>query len=137
MSAWGEKSTIKATPRIRPEPLQFLCLDWCFRPLFELTSCLGIWWRWHIFFFFFDGPENLTGLFLSNPLNSVLNEGGKCCIWKLPGRLGKTCQKRNFPALSFQSVHCAICHEVIRIPKWGCTASESSGLTVSKHSSSH
>lgn len=27
----------------------------------------------------------------------------------------KRCQKRNFPVLSFQSVHCAICHEVIQI----------------------
>ena len=73
---------------------------------------------WHpVEMAFFHPPQSCKSArsFISNPLNSALNEDGKCCMWKLPRRLGETCQKRNFPVLSFQSVHSAISHEVIRM----------------------
>ena len=111
MSAWGKQSTLKATLNNEKWGPKFLCIDWGFRP-----KCLN----WPVVLA--SGGDGFVGQswkparsFISSPLNSALNEDGKCCMWKLPGRLGKSWQKRNFPVLSFQSVHCATCHEVIQI----------------------
>ena len=113
-SPGGKKSALKATLNHEKWGPEFLCIDWGFGP-----KCLN----WPVVLASSgDGcPTPPTQSckparsFISSPLNSALNEDGKCCMWKLPRRLGETCQKRNFPVLSFQSVHCAISHEVIRM----------------------
>lgn len=95
----GKKiSTINAPHIMRHEPLNFSALT--------EASDQTVWTdqlSWHPGdMAFFGQAWKLERSFIWNPLNSVLNEYGKCCMWKLPWRLRNVAKRETFQFLAFK-----------------------------------